>query len=413
MIFRTDSLRLWLALAARNVLRQRGRTAMTLAAIACGAMGLIASGGFVADLLVQFREAIIHSQTGHIQFARKGFFSSGSRSPDQYVITEPGRIAAQLDADPRVADVMARITFAGLLNNGRTDLPVLGVGVEPAKEARLGTRLMLARGRALTDQDATGMMVGRELAHALRLDIGDQATLVATTAGGAMNTVELVVIGIFQTFSRDYDARAVRLPLAAAQELLGTRGANTLTVSLKRSEDTAMVADATREWASSEQLDLRTWNELSEFYEKTVDLYARQFGVLRIIILVMVLLGVANSVNISLLERIAEFGTMRAMGNRARDLHRLLLFEATILALIGATIGVIAGCALALGVSAIGIQMPPPPNSELGYVARISLALSEIIAAFLIVAVATLLAYVPATLRVARIPVVDALRHSH
>ena len=83
------------------------------------------------------------------------------------------------------------------------------------------------------------------------------------------------------------------------------------------------------------------------------------------------------------------------------------------MALIGATIGVIAGCALALGVSAIGIQMPPPPNSELGYVARISLVLTEIIAAFLIVAVATLLAYVPATLRVARIPVVDALRHSH
>ena len=60
-------------LAFRNIVRQRLRTAMTLAAIVFGVMALILSGGFVHDVYHQLGEALIHSQSGHIQVAKEGF----------------------------------------------------------------------------------------------------------------------------------------------------------------------------------------------------------------------------------------------------------------------------------------------------------------------------------------------------
>lgn len=65
-------------LALRNIFRQKIRTAMTLAAIIFGVSGLILSGGFVQDIFVQLGEAIIHSQTGHIQVFRKDFLEKGT-----------------------------------------------------------------------------------------------------------------------------------------------------------------------------------------------------------------------------------------------------------------------------------------------------------------------------------------------
>ncbi len=67
---------------------------------------------------------------------------------------------------------------------------------------------------------------------------------------------------------------------------------------------------------------MRNWMELNDFYDKTVQLYDRQFGVLRFIVLLMVLLSVANTVNMSLFERVPEFGTCvrsatAAAGNEA------------------------------------------------------------------------------------------------
>lgn len=78
-------------LAIRNLLRQKIRTAMTLAAIIFGVSGLIVSGGFVQDIFVQLGESIIHSQTGHVQVFRKDFREKGTRQPENYLIPDPDR----------------------------------------------------------------------------------------------------------------------------------------------------------------------------------------------------------------------------------------------------------------------------------------------------------------------------------
>ena len=116
-------------LALRNVVRQRRRTAAALLAIALGVAAIIVSGGFIRDIFLQLAEAIVHSQTGHLQIAKSEFFASGSRSPEKHLIADPDGIVALLRLRPksgfRPADVepatQTSDTRAAGLTYGRPD----------------------------------------------------------------------------------------------------------------------------------------------------------------------------------------------------------------------------------------------------------------------------------------------------
>jgi len=401
-----------LKLALRNILRHKLRTAMTLAAIVFGVVGLILSGGFVEDIFLQLAETTIHSQSGHLQIYKTGFFAQGSRAPEKYLIDEPDSIRSALDRFPEIDDTMARVNFSGLLNNGRTDLSIVGEGVEADKEARLGSHLKISAGRQLGKADAYGILVGHGVAASLKLIPGERVTLLLNTAEGAMNSLEFEVVGVFQTFSKEFDARAVRIPLAAAQELLNTQGINRIVLSLKKTEDTERVTRSLAAQLDGALYELKTWRQLNDFYQKTVDLYARQFGVLRLIVLIMVFLGVANTINMSVFERTGEFGTMMALGNTRMTIFQLVLLENVLLGLIGASVGALLGVALAILISTVGIVMPPPPNANIGYTALIRIVPSVVVMAFLVGLIATILAAIFPASRVARTPIDEALRQN-
>ena len=398
------------SLALRNVFRQRMRSAGTLAAISLGVAGLILAAGFVQDIFIQLGEAIIHSQSGHIQIARQGYREGRTRSPEAFLIEQPEQLKKQALATPGVQLALARVGFAGVINNGKRDLGIIGEGVEPAAEAKLGSYLRYIEGRALADSDRDGIVLGQGVARSLGLKAGDRVNLVISLAQGAVNTLDFEVIGVFQSFSKDFDARAVRIPLSAARDLMDTRAAHLIVLVLDQTADTDRVLAALRKTLAPRGYELASWRELSDFYDKTVQLYESQFGVLRLIILLMVLLSVANSVNMTLFERTREFGTLLALGDRPDRVFQLIMIESLLLGLFGAALGIALGCAAALAISAIGIPMPPPPNANVGYTAFIRLVPVEVLSAGAVGFVATCLAAVLPARRVSRMPVVDALR---
>lgn len=400
-----------LKLAARNILRQKTRSAVTLSAIILGVVGLILSGGFVKDIFFQLGEAIIHSQSGHIQVFKKDFLERGARQPDRFLMDDPKALAELIRELPGVDEVSARLNFSGLLNNGRRDLPIIGEGVEAGKEARLGSYLKIVKGRQLDDEDHFGILVGEGVASSLGLSPGDSVTMVVNTADGALNTLDFEVIGVFRSFSKDFDARAIRIRLQAAQDLMFTPGANLLVVTLSKTQDTDSSLAAIRA-VLPRAVDSRTWYELSDFYDKAVQLYDRQFGVLQLIILFMVLLSVANTVNMSVSERLGEFGTMRALGNTRGVVFKLVVLENVLLGAVGALVGGVLGLSLAEVVSAIGIPMPAPPNSNQGYTAFIRPDTPTVLTALAVGFVATAAAGILPARRVSQTPVVEALRQS-
>lgn len=400
------------ALAFRNIFRNKARTALTLTVISAGVAGLILCGGFVADALNQLREATIHSQLGHLQIYRSGFYEKGSQTPNAYMIERPAEILDVARKLPDFEEGMARLNFSAVVNNGRTDFAVVGEGVEPEKEKKLGSLLEVVAGRPLESGDASGLFIGEGVAAATKLKVGDRATVLLHTVEGALNSGEFEVLGIFRSFSKDYDARAVRITLPAAQDLMALSSVNAVVVLLKDTAATDRAAAAIASGIDRSRYEVKTWRQLADFYDKTASLYQRQFVVLEAIILLAVLLSVINAVNMSVYERTAEFGTLMALGTHGSGVSHLVLQENLLLGLIGSALGVVGGVVLAVIISAIGITMPPPPNSSTGYVAAIEIDALTVATAFVIGFIATVAAAWFPSRRVAKLAVVDALRHA-
>lgn len=399
-------------LALRNLLRQKVRNLITLASIVFGVAALVIAGGFVEDVFIQLRDATIKSRLGYLQVSKTGYFEFGRRDPYAYLIDEPDKLTERFRKVPGVEDVLQRVNITGLINNGKTDRAIAIEGIEAEKESELSSFMSVVQGRDLTSEDATGIMLGEGVAAALALAPGDYVSLLGSTTSGAMNSLELEVVGVFRSFSKEFDARTVRIPLTTAQELIDSSAVHTFVFSLIDAEAVPAVERFIEQRLTSGKLELKTWLELDDFYPKTVDLYKSQFGVLQLIILMIVLLSVANSVSMTANERVGEFGTLRALGHTSRYVYSLILLENGMLGLVGATLGTLIGIALAVGISQVGIPMPPPPNANAGYTAYIRVVPLVCVAAFSIGFAATVVSALLTCLAPTRRPITDALRQN-
>jgi putative ABC transport system permease protein len=399
-----------LSIATRNLLRQRTRALLTFASVAFGVVSLMLAAGFIDDILWQLREATIRSQLGHFQVFAPGYVDAGRRDPLAHTLANPRDAIAALRAIPGVAVVAPRLAFSGLASNGRADVAVAIEGVDPAAEAKIGTALATVSGKPLDAVSAAAAVTGEGVARALKVAPGDPLTLLVSTEQGALNTLDAPLAGVFRSPFKDYDERAVRIRLRDAQELVANDSVNALAVLLAPDASIEDALASAKRALPPGRYDIRPWWDLADFYQGTAALYRRQFLVLIVIVSLMVLLGVANSINMSLHERQAEFGTVRALGYGARVVFRQIVVESALLGAAAALFGVLLGGALAALISAIGIDMPPPPNSDAGYTATIRLSAASVAlaagAGFLACVAGAIL---PAR-RLARMPIVEALR---
>jgi putative ABC transport system permease protein len=103
---------------------------------------------------------------------------------------------------------------------------------------------------------------------------------------------------------------------------------------------------------------------------------------------------------------------MMALGNRGSQVFRLVIVENTLLGLIGSALGLGLGVALAALISAVGIEMPPPPNANVGYNAQILVVPSVLLISCTIGIFATIAAAILPARHVSRIQIADALRQN-
>ena len=138
------------------------RTALTLAAIALGVASLILAGGYVEDTLMQLREATIKSRLGHLQIYKAGLYASGGQRPFDYLIEDAPAMDKAIRALPGVVAQARRLSFSGLISNGRGDLPIWGEGSSPSPRAASARRSPCSMGGGWRAATATRSSSARD-----------------------------------------------------------------------------------------------------------------------------------------------------------------------------------------------------------------------------------------------------------
>ena len=407
---------LYAKLAVRNVFRNRRRTLITLAAMGFGAAAIIVFGGFVHAIYYGVRESTIRSQVGHIQLYRNGYSEKGTVAPFDYLIADYPALRDELLRLPHVKAVTARLGFSGLVSTGDTTTAFVGSGVVPEGEVDLAALAVIVAGTDLTSREPRGVTLGVGLARAFGVKPGDDLTLLTTTKGGAINALAVKVRGIWESGEKAYDDRFLRVALSEAQRVLDLEGGEVQSVVLllDATDHTAAVrADIERLIRERGlELEIKTWDDLALRYHQVRELFGRIFAVLTLIVSVMVVFGITNTMTMAIFERTREIGTVMALGTRRRGVVSMFVLEGFVLGVLGALAGVVLGVALAKAISAVGIQLPPPPGSTRGFLVQIFVVPTVLARAVELSIVAATLASIYPAWRAARLNVVEALRHA-
>lgn len=397
-------------LAARNIARQRRRSAFGLAAIAFGVAALVVANGFIDWILFKHRETTITSQFGHIQVSRKGYLEEGSADPFAFLLPKQSPVLAELERLPGLRVLGKRLAFTGLASKGEETISFVAEAVEPDKERILSSGVRVSKGAELSPDDPKGIVVGLGLAANLGVDVGDTVVLIANTASGGVNAVEVRVRGLFATMSKAYDDVALRVPLDVGQQLLRADSAHVWALLLERTERARPMVHHLRERFANENLIFTEWIELADFHVKAVALFEKQVGVIRLIIAVIIVLSIFNTMIMSVMERTGEIGTLMALGRTRRGILRLFLVEGLMLGIAGGLIGLALGALAAAILSSVGIPMPPPPGQSWGFDAEVLVSPRLSLDAFVLAVVSALVASLYPARKASRMVIVDALR---
>jgi len=401
-----------ITLAFRNVFRNRRRSAITLLVIVFGAIGLILFGGYKSRTFYALRESTIRNRLGHLQIYRRGFAAAEAQKPLQYGLEDAGALRRDVERDPRVAMTAAQITLMGLVSNGEKSETFLATAVEPEKDRAMAAQRITA-GTDLPAGEADAVIVGRGLAASMHVKPGDYLTLMSTTTTGSLNAMDVRVAGIFTMGVKEFDDRAIKMPLAGAQQLLQTNKVERLLVLLNETDDTAAVrADlatlfAKKHWA----IEMKDWSQLATFYHQVVLLYNGIFGFIGMVVFGIVIFSVANTIVMSIFERTREIGTMMAMGTTRASVWRLFLLEGLFIGIIGGILGLLAGTGASGIINRVHLMLPPPPGYTQGYPLRVLMQPGILVTAFLIAVITATLSSILPALKASRLKIVDALGH--
>jgi lipoprotein-releasing system permease protein len=260
-----------------------------------------------------------------------------------------------------------------------------------------------------------GLIVGQELARALRLVVGDRVTVVSPRGdlgptGPIPNTRSFRIAGIFYSGMYEYDMKHAYIDLEVAQRFFraGSRISG-IEVKVDDVERAPKLAEALVPTLGRGDLRVRDWKTMNE----------QLFGALALEKLAMfITLGIAiliagfsvfGTLTLLVQEKRREVGILKTMGTSARSVIRIFVIEGLLIGAAGGLMGLGLGFVLTFAAEHFGIRM----NPEVYYIDKLPVNLDP--TEFALVGAATVVVCLAATLfpayQASRVRPVDALRY--
>jgi ABC-type lipoprotein release transport system permease subunit len=334
---------LFLRLAWRNIWRHRRRTLIVVLAISLSVSMMMLYDGMMAGFEQAIYGNAIKVLGGNIQVHAEGYDNKADQTP-LLAIQDDQKIIAAAKARPQVLAVSRRINTGGMATSREGAFSVSIVGIEPEEELPVSLPAQnVSSGRFLQTGDLDSIFIGKGLADAMDVAVGDRVTLVGRALHEQMRQRTMTVVGIFDVGMKDIEKQTIYITLAEAQDLYGLTGkASEITISLQSLGQETAVMDAIR--PSLNGYEMASWQTNFPELNQAVNSKNGVMDVFNVIILVIVGIGILNLLMMAVYERTREIGLLGALGVRPRQISNLFILEGALMGLLG----VVAGIALGL-----------------------------------------------------------------
>ncbi len=371
-------------IAFRNLLAHRRRTLLLAGAIAFVTALFVLMTGLANGMRATMLESATTLSTGHVNVG--GFFkvAAGQSAP---AVTGYDKVLALVKREvPEVDYVTHRGRgFAKLVSDEGSMYAVLS-GLEVAQEPGFRRTVVVREGR-LEDLDQPGtILLFEEQVKKLNVKVGDMITLAAPTFRGINNTLDVRVAAIAADMGM-MSAISAYIPAQSLRDLYQYRPDTTgvIQLYLKDVEQVPAVVsrlrealakavyrmmdadpraffkkfdEVNREGWTGQKLDVTTWEDELSFVNWVVAVLGLLTVVLTAVLLVIIAVGIMNTLWIAIRERTREVGSLRAIGMQRGRVLMMFMVEALMLSLFGTLLGAALGILACEAITAAHIRAP-------------------------------------------------------
>lgn len=317
-------------IAWRNLISKKLRTFLTLFGIIIGIGAIF----FLFSFGLGLRDLVAKQVIGD-----RSIKSIDISTPNSRILNLDDALVNKLSGLGHVEKVGRSYSFPGSVNYQKSESDAVVYGVD--KNYQDLSTLVLSKGRLLTNEDENSAVVSTTLLSSIGISdvqtaidkkIDIKIPIKGLPDGQTEIQKELNIVGVIDSGT----GGEIFLPAGILQS-----------AGVKYYSQVKIVADST-----DNVPDLRKQVEsLGYQTDSPIDTLAQINQIFRFFTVILVgfgsigmivsVLGMFNTLTISLLERTKEIGLMMALGGRNRDIRRLFIFEAILLSIAGAAIGII------------------------------------------------------------------------
>jgi putative ABC transport system permease protein len=405
-------------IALRNLLRYKRRTLLTSSLIAVGVtfvLVFVSSSSAFKNLMIS---QITDSMLGQIQVHKQGYMASIDSLPLTMNLSQKNmeKLEKAIDSVPGIEAYSPRIKFAGMFSNFMETTNIRVNGVYPDKEEAV---VPLLPGRVKQGEEVIKkgeMYIPELLAKGMDVKVGDTIVVIATNRDGSVNGKQFRVGAVVESVTGP-GGRDGYMHIEDAMEMLRMDQMEVSEVAIRLDDfDKLHSVSSALEAALSDQVneagktvfDVRTWEDLSPFYNVSRMIEVMTFFI-RLMLIAIVLISVMNVMIMAVFERIREIGTMAAIGTKPGKILYLFLIEGFFLGLLGTLAGIVFTWAATYILNAVEISFNF--GRQTGLVLSPRLEPGQIFLISGIVIMVSILAALQPAYKASRMEPINALRH--
>jgi len=343
-----------LTLAWRNIWRNKKRSLIIITAIAVGlCCGLFASATMFGmwDSMIN---TTIDRDLGHFQIHSKDF-------EDEKLISDTipnfENVISTIKKSKYVTGISSRIMIEGMASSASTSNGVRIIGINPANEKNVTSIYkQVVDGSYFTEDFKNQIVIGEKLADNLGLHIKSKIILSFQGTDGSIIYGAFRIAGIFKTESSVFDKSNVFVKENDLQNLLNSNMfSNEIVVRLTSVQIADSVYIPIKNQFSN--LSVKNWGELAPELKLFNDMLMTQMNIFLGIILFALLFGITNTMLMSVMERVREFGVLMAVGMKRSRVFFMIMFETISLSFIGGIAGAILAILFIQYFGSVGINL--------------------------------------------------------
>lgn len=357
----------YLQLAWKNIWRNRRRTIITLIAIAFSVMLVQAQHNLAYGVYAGMVDSGVRAGSGHLAIYRNGYLESR----DESIRFEDHDLVAQIASLDGVEQALPRLYIPALAQSSRESRGIMLLGVDPQREKTTNPFLkLLVAEEMIRANDSRDAVLGDRLLDELQLKPGQKFVVTAQHDDGTLHSELLRVRGVVSSGMKDIDSSLIMVGRERAAILSGYTGTiHELAIILKKADDeSALHSQISQILSQHQDIEVVTWEEAMPNLANAIKLDYASGNFIFLIILLIVTIGVVNTLLMSVLERMREFGLILALGSKPMTLRIMIMLEAMLLALLAAVIGTLLGSLATWYLVTVGINLKElvPETLEFG-----------------------------------------------